>query len=72
MGDVNFVRAWYPWLEEPKEPGAEKPEGPGAENPTTGSGAVVAGKCGGDEAERELVRVHRLGVRDGNVLVKAS
>ena len=72
VGDVNFVRAWYPWLEEQKEPGDEKPKEPGAEKPTTGSGTVVVGKRRGDEAEREFVRVHRLGVRDGKVWVKAS
>ena len=65
VGDVNFVRAWYPWLEESKEPGDEKPEGPGAEKPTTGSGAVVVGKRRETKQSVSLLEFTVLGLEMG-------
>jgi len=65
VGDVNFVRAWYPWLEEQKEPGDEKPKEPGAEKPTTGSGTVVVGKRRETKQSVSLLEFTVLGLQMG-------
>jgi hypothetical protein len=61
-GDVKSVKTWYKWIEGPGEPAA-------ADGQIARSAAVV-GMRGDDAGRRQAVRVHRVEVRDGNVLVR--